>query len=68
MLWLKTCPRCNGDLNEDRDMYGPYVACLQCAHTLTEAEEVALRYSARSGRARKPHGAAPRTGMARTPA
>jgi hypothetical protein len=46
MLWLKCCPRCNsGDLYESRDMYGSYVACLQCGYYLTEAEEVALRYA-----------------------
>lgn len=44
MLWLKGCPRCNGDLCEEKDMYGPYIDCLQCGHYLSEAEEVALRW------------------------
>jgi len=30
MLWLKCCPRCGGDLYLERDVYGAYVACLQC--------------------------------------
>ncbi len=68
MLWLKACPRCNGDLNADRDMYGPYISCLQCAHTLTEAEEVALRYSARNGRSRQMARTAQRAPAVRAPA
>ena len=44
MFWLKCCPRCNkGDLYEGKDMYGRYVACLQCGYYLTEVEEVVLR-------------------------
>ena len=42
MLWLKSCPRCHGDLYEVRDHYGLYVACLQCGHHLTQQEEVSL--------------------------
>ena len=30
MLNLKSCPRCNGDVNEERDWYGEYESCLQC--------------------------------------
>lgn len=49
MLWLKACPRCNtGDLYEDGDIYGRYIACIQCGHYLTEAEEVVLRYASRT--------------------
>lgn len=45
MIWLKSCPRCNeGDLYEERDLYGRFLACLQCGYYLTEAEEVVLRY------------------------
>jgi uncharacterized membrane protein YvbJ len=44
MFWLKCCPRCGGDLNEDSDQYGHYIACVQCGHYLTEAEEVVLKY------------------------
>ncbi len=45
MFWLRSCSKCNGDLHEDRDQYGTYIACLQCGHYLTEPEEVLLRYS-----------------------
>jgi hypothetical protein len=44
VLWLKSCPRCKGGLYQDRDQYGPYVACFQCGHYLSRAEEVALLY------------------------
>ncbi len=47
MLWLKSCARCHGDLYEDSDFYGPYIACLHCGYYLTDAEEVVLRLSAR---------------------
>jgi hypothetical protein len=47
VLWLKSCPKCGGDLSEDRDQYGPYISCVQCGHYLTEAEEVLLRYASR---------------------
>ena len=46
MLWLKGCPRCDGDLHEERDMYGEYTACLQCGCYLSHLGEVALYYSA----------------------
>lgn len=44
MTWLKCCPRCNGDLCENKDFYGHYMACIQCGHYLNEVEEVVLRY------------------------
>lgn len=50
MLCLKCCPRCNtGALYESRDVYGSYIACLQCGYYLSEAEEVALRYASTPG-------------------
>ena len=30
MFWFKLCPRCTGDLFEDRDQYGSFVTCMQC--------------------------------------
>lgn len=30
MYWLKSCPRCGGDLFDDRDHFGYYIACAQC--------------------------------------
>ena len=46
MFWLKSCPRCRGDLFQDRDRYGWYISCLQFGHHLNEVEEVVLRYVA----------------------
>ena len=45
MFWFKACPKCYGDLYSDRDVYGSYVACLQCSHNLTGAEEARLKLS-----------------------
>ena len=42
MFWFKSCPRCGGDLFSDRDIHGPYIACLQCSHELTEAQKNGL--------------------------
>ncbi len=42
MLWFKQCPKCEGDLYLDRDMYGPFVACLQCGYYLTDSQMKAL--------------------------
>jgi hypothetical protein len=47
MFWLKSCPRCGGDLYDDRDQYSDYIACIQCGHYLTEAEEILLKYATR---------------------
>ena len=30
MFWFKLCPRCSGDLFEDRDQYGKFISCMQC--------------------------------------
>ena len=43
MLWLKSCPRCHGDLHESSDEYGGYIACFQCGHYLALEEEVDLK-------------------------
>ncbi len=43
MFWLKSCPRCHGDLNENTDIYGNYISCLQCGHYLTAIEEAYVR-------------------------
>ena len=32
MVILKACPRCLGDLNSDRDIYGEYLECVQCGY------------------------------------
>jgi hypothetical protein len=33
-MWLKSCPRCRGDLVLDSDFYGGYVSCIQCGASL----------------------------------
>ena len=40
--WLKNCPRCHGDLREESDVYGKYVACVQCGYILRAEEEELL--------------------------
>ena len=42
MFWFKACPRCHGDLYSEGDTYGSYLACIQCGHYLSEAEESRL--------------------------
>ncbi len=44
MFWFKSCPRCGGDLFQERDHYGWYVSCLQCGHHFNEVEEGIFRY------------------------
>lgn len=39
MMWAKRCRRCSGHLYLENDLYGRYVACLQCGYILTPAEE-----------------------------
>jgi hypothetical protein len=43
MYWLKACPRCRGDLHDEKDFYGAYVGCIQCGYVLNSLEEDALR-------------------------
>ena len=40
--WLKVCPKCHGDLREESDIYGKYVACVQCGYILRAEEEELL--------------------------
>jgi uncharacterized C2H2 Zn-finger protein len=54
MFWLKCCPRCSGDLYEDRDRYGSYVNCMHCGYYLTEAEAMPLRHISRNLRTAGP--------------
>ncbi|HEX6122588.1 MAG TPA: hypothetical protein VFY89_05480 [Ktedonobacterales bacterium] len=46
MLLLKACPRCRGDLVLETDDDLAYLACVQCGHILTDAEERALHLRA----------------------
>lgn len=38
MFRLKACPRCRGDLREDRDKYGNYATCLQCGYHQSDSQ------------------------------
>jgi hypothetical protein len=42
MYWLKSCPRCGGDLVQTTDLEDYHVSCLQCGVTLTREQETAL--------------------------
>ncbi len=42
-FWLGCCSKCDGDLYENRDHYGAYIACIQCGRYLTGAETARLR-------------------------
>lgn len=43
MYWLKSCPRCSGDLAESADLYGTEVLCLHCGHSLAANDAERLR-------------------------
>ena len=46
MFWFKACPKCQGDLHRDTDVYCSYIACLQCGSDLTEAQQVRFELAA----------------------
>lgn len=48
MVYLKSCPRCRGDLYTERDHRDRYIICLQCGHTLTSSEERLLQFQTSS--------------------
>ena len=39
MMWLKSCPKCRGDLFLDKDEYGWYKECLQCGYMSYQNEQ-----------------------------
>jgi hypothetical protein len=43
MYWLRACPRCQGDLHEEKDIHGVMVTCIQCGYVATASEEQQLR-------------------------
>jgi hypothetical protein len=51
MFWLKSCPKCHGDLTDKADIYGGYINCFQCGYCLTVDEDASLR-------SEKPYGTA----------
>jgi DNA-directed RNA polymerase subunit M/transcription elongation factor TFIIS len=42
MMWLKSCPKCRGDLVLDSDFYGHYVSCIRCGALLDKREQTVL--------------------------
>ena len=54
MYWLKSCPRCHGDLFENTDFYGRYIDCFQCGHYLTAVEEAVVRLNTPFGKTQTP--------------
>ena len=45
MMWLKSCPRCRGDLLGDSDYYSRYLTCIQCGATLEESQQSIVQKS-----------------------
>jgi hypothetical protein len=41
--WFKECPKCHGDLREESNTFGDYIACMQCGYTLNHVDEMRLR-------------------------
>ena len=42
-LWRRGCPRCGGDLFEERHLESVDMVCLQCGHILTGEQETIMR-------------------------
>ena len=38
-MYLKSCNRCGGDMNSNRDIYGEYRICLQCGNMIDIPKE-----------------------------
>ena len=36
---LKSCNRCGGDMNSNRDIYGEYRLCMQCGNMIDVPKE-----------------------------
>ena len=32
MVYLRACPKCQGDLYDSIDIHGPFLSCLQCGY------------------------------------
>ena len=41
-FWLKSCPKCGGDLEAKMDISGAYIECMQCGGELAPCEQRAL--------------------------
>ena len=38
-VYLKSCNRCGGDMNSNRDIYGEYRLCIQCGNMVDIPKE-----------------------------
>ncbi len=38
-IYLKSCNRCGGDMNSNRDIYGEYRLCMQCGNMVDIPKE-----------------------------
>lgn len=60
MLYLKSCPKCRGDMYLEKDSFGVYRQCLQCGYIrdldapVFVATEAVADEAHRRGRKRKP--------------
>ena len=64
MFRLRGCPRCKGDLREDKDKYGKYVTRLQCGYHESETKDSSplfLPLASKRGRPRKSVSSTPLT-------
>ncbi|MDP7090432.1 MAG: hypothetical protein QF590_03940 [Dehalococcoidia bacterium] len=43
MLYLKSCPRCTGDINADSDAHGAFLKCLHYGFSKDLSPEMAAR-------------------------
>ena len=48
MFWLKTCPRCKGDLFPDNDSWGQCIVCLQCGYRVYLSRQDGYQVSTKS--------------------
>lgn len=46
-FWLKSCPKCSGDLEAVDGLLETYVKCVQCGLELTPVQEHVLRRGGR---------------------
>jgi hypothetical protein len=49
MLYLKSCPRCTGDINADSDTHGTFLKCLQCGFSKDLSPDMAARLFGKAG-------------------
>jgi hypothetical protein len=44
MIWFKSCPRCQGDLTLERDLYFGYryLTCIQCGAEVADDQRLKL--------------------------